>query len=152
MLTKAIVEELISPHEARVRVPRLDRVNDSAAHTATEDLTIATICTLPNCYLNVQVGDIVFVAYEDNTERKLVILGHLSRDAFYPSAADIVSNNLDVQGKFTCTENIQIGADVTYQDLEKLSGVTDNIQKQFDYLRTDIDKLFTLFDSLSNKG
>ena len=81
MITKAIVEEVLTPYQVRVRIPILDRVSSSELSTPTEELNIATICSLPNCYINVQKGDIVFVGFEDNTYRKAVILGHLSREA-----------------------------------------------------------------------
>lgn len=149
MITKAIVEELINPYQVRVRVPRLDGVLESPVHTAKEDLTIATICTLPNCYLNVQVGDIVFVAYEDNTERKLVILGHLSREASQSTtASDVLFNRLEVRDEFRCTDKCTIGEDITYTELKTLSGVKDNLQKQIDLLEQKIEQLFTLIDNI----
>ena len=81
MITKAIVEEIVSPYQVKIRIPLLDRVESSPMSTNTSDLNTATICSLPNCYMNVQVGDVVFVGFEDNTYYKAVVLGHLCRQA-----------------------------------------------------------------------
>ena len=99
MITKAIVEEIISPYEVRVRIPLIDRQDNTTLATKTEDLNIATICSLPNCYCNPQVGDVVFVGFEDNTYYKVVILGYLSREAMTPTYSDITFNNLVVKNK-----------------------------------------------------
>ena len=59
MITRAIVEEIVSPYQVKVRIPLLDRAESSPMSTKKEDLNIATICSLPNCYVNMQVGDVV---------------------------------------------------------------------------------------------
>lgn len=140
MITKAIVEEIISPYQARVRIPVLDRVESDGLFVPKDELSIATICTLPNCYLNVQVGDIVFVGFEDNAERKVVILGHLSREATLDSAVDLTVNNLNIRTSLTAPESSTIG-DITYSEIQALSGIKDNIQKQLDLIQEQIQDL-----------
>lgn len=127
MITKGFIEEIVSPYEVRVRIPTLDRSLTSSIATATEDLNIATICTLPNCYVNLQVGDVVFVGFEDNTYYKAVILGHLCRDEASTTYADLILGNLTVKNGF------KIG-DITQSEISQLVGVRDNLQKQIDNL------------------
>lgn len=131
MITKGIIEEIISPYEVRVRVPTLDRSLTSSIATATENLNIATICTLPNCYVNLQVGDVVFVGFEDNTYYKAVILGHLCREES-TTYADLILGNLTVKN------GCKIG-DVTQSEISQLVGVRDNLQKQIDNLSEKLE-------------
>lgn len=134
MITKAIVEEIISPYQVRIRIPLFNRTVDSALATKTEELNIATICTLPNCYVNLQVGDVVFVGFEDNTTYRAVVLGHLSREAASSTCADLVLNSLIVNGSTQLSSSTSIG-NVNSTELSCLQGVTDNIQRQLDSLK-----------------
>lgn len=139
MITKAVVEEILTPYQVRVRIPILDRVSSSELSTPTEELNIATICSLPNCYINVQKGDIVFVGFEDNTYRKAVILGHLSREAC-TTYSDINLNSLVVNSEVRLPLTTYIG-EVQPDQLAMLKGLTDNIQKQLDSLKEQQDRL-----------
>lgn len=140
MITKAIVEEIISPYEVRVRIPLLDRQKNTTLSTKTEDLNIATICTLPNCYCNPQVGDIVFVGFEDNTYYRVVILGYLCKEAMTPTYSDITFNSLQVKSSASLPEETTIG-NVTSSELAKLEGVRESIQKQLDNLKEQQTRL-----------
>ena len=111
--------------------------------TSKEDLNIATICTLPCCYINVQVGDIVFVGFEDYTYRKVVILGHLSMSGC-KTYADMNVNNLTAVGNVQLPVHTTIGS-VNSKELSALSGVRDNLQKQ-------IDSIIQRIDTLHGKG
>lgn len=139
MITKAIVEEVLSPYQVRVRVPLLDRATHTPLATKTENLNVATICTLPNCYINVQVGDVVFVGFEDNTSYKAVILGHLSKEAT-TTYADMILNSLEVTTKTKLSSDTSIG-DITPLEISYLHGLSDNIQNQIDSLKSDISRL-----------
>lgn len=145
MLTKAIVEEIISPYQVKVRIPILDRVTTSSVSTSNDNLNVATICSLPNCYINLQVGDVVFVGFEDNTYYKAVVLGHLCRQAATSSKADVLLNSIDVEGTAKLPENTTIGS-LTPLELSCLSGCSSNIQKQIsninDRLNVIMEKLF----------
>lgn len=143
MITKAIVEEILSPYQVKVRVPTLDRAASTVLATDTDSLNIATICSLPNCYINVQVGDIVFVGFEDNTYYKAVILGHLSRKAMCESYADITLGNLVVNATANLPSETHIGS-VTPSDLTNIISTKENVQKQIDDLRDKIDTIFEL--------
>lgn len=145
MITRGIVEEIVSPYKARVRVPLLNSISSEGLSTSTELLNVATICTLPHCYLNLQVGDVVFIGFEDKAYQKAVVLGHLSREAMTDTYADMTLGNLIVRTSTTLPKDTCVG-NVTSTELGHLSGVTANIQKQLDYLTEQqtviLNKLF----------
>lgn len=141
MITKAIVEEIVSPYQVKIRIPLLDGAPDSHMATKTDNLNVATICSLPNCYSNLQVGDVVFVGFEDNTYYKAVVLGHLSREAMTETYADVTFNHLVARGSAVLPKDIRIG-NLNYSDLEALSGITENIQKQINSLKEDISAIY----------
>lgn len=140
MITKAIVEQIMSPYEVKVRIPLLDRTTMSSLSTSTENLNLATICTLPNCYTNIQVGDVVFVGFEDNTYYKAVVLGHLAREAMSDTYADVIFNSIDVRETVRLSSDTSIG-EVTSSNISQLQGARDNLQKQIDNLQEQLDKL-----------
>lgn len=143
MITKAIVEEIVSPYQVKVRVPTLDRNSSSPLSTNSDNLNVATICSLPHCYINVQVGDVVFIAFEDNTYYRAVILGHLSREAMTNSYADVTFGNLTALASAQLPKDTYIG-EVTSKDINCLVGVTANIQKQLDSLKEQINQITEL--------
>ena len=140
MLTKGIVEEVISPHQVRVRLPVLNGFQDTGIATDTEELNIATVCTLPNCYVNLQVGDVVFVGFEDNTHYKAVVLGHLSREIQTSTYVDLTVSSLTALGNVRLPATTQIG-EVTAQEIACLSGIVGNIQKHIELLESRLTKL-----------
>lgn len=140
MITKAIVEQILTPYQVRVRIPILDRLTYAPMSASTSELNIATICCLPNCYMNVQVGDVVFIGFEDNTYDKAVILGHLSREAMNGTYSDVNFGTLTVRGGANLPVNTHIG-NVNDKELSCLSGVYDNIQAQINDLKQQVDDL-----------
>ena len=142
MITRAIVEEVVSPYQVKIRVPLLDRGANTPLATSKESLNTATICSLPNCYINVQVGDVVFVAFEDKTYYKAVILGHLSRATMTDTYADVTFGELTVDRAAILPQDTTIGA-VSSADIQMLQGVKDNLQKQIDSLKLQLELLQT---------
>ena len=140
MITKGIIEAVLSPYEVKVRIPTLDSVRASSLSTSTENLNTATICTLPNCYTNLKVGDVVFVGFEDNTYYKAVILGHLVRDSGDLPYADVKFGNLVARTSAKLPQETKIG-NVTSKELSSLQGTRDNLQKQLDNIHDKIDSL-----------
>lgn len=130
MITKAIVEKIISPYQVKVRIPVFDRVDTSSISTSTENLNTATICTLPNCYINIQVGDVVFVGFEDNTYHKAVVLGHLCKQNV-ETFCNIDLNKVTVATSAELPYNTTVGQ-IKPQELLCLAGVQSNIQLQLD--------------------
>ena len=141
MITRAIVEQIISPYEVRIRIPLLDGASYSPLSTKNNSLNNATICSLPNCYPNIQVGDVVFVGFEDNTYYKAVILGHLSREAMTETYADVSLGNVDIKTSASLPRDTTIH-EIGYAELSCLSGVKDNLQKQIDALQQEISRIY----------
>lgn len=138
MITKGIVEELISPYQVRVRIPLLDGIPSDPNSTKTKDLGIATICSLPNCYLNVNLGDIVFISFEDNTRDKLLVLGVLSAENQNKTYSELTLSRLDVVNEVKLPAQTTIG-NVTPEDIQKLTNLYDNVQKQLNSLKERLD-------------
>ena len=124
MITKGIVEEIFA-NQVKVRVPTFDKISDSNSSTHYEDLSVATICTLPNCSPNLQVGDVVFVSFEDNSRLNPVILGFLYNSS--SSNCDISLNSLDVGISAVLSDDTSIG-DVSSSNIKSLTNLHDNVQ------------------------
>lgn len=147
MITRAIVEYVLSPYEVKVKIPIFD---GAEVKTDKKDLTTATICSLPNCCMNVQVGDIVFIGFEDNTYHKAVILGHLSRELMQSTYSDVSFGRLDC---FSCANlpyDTKIG-EVSSKDISCLKGLKGNVQSQLDILEAQVKLLLAAINIDSDK-
>lgn len=140
MITRGIVEEVIDRYKVRVRLPLLDGVDGGNSNKTKDELRTMVICTLPRVDLNLQVKDIVFVAFEDYDETNAVVLGCLFRENASSTLASINAANLYVEGGAELPRCTSIGQ-VTADEIGYLSGVNDNIQKQ---LNSIFDRLKTL--------
>lgn len=140
MITKAIVESIVDKYSFRVRIPIINRSADAALHTPTEDLYVSSICTVAGCTPNVQVGDIVYVSFEDNDLSKPIILGYLYRDNMGDTICDFTVDSLTVEGATNLSSNTTIG-NVSANEISYLEGAKYNIQWQLDLQRADIDAL-----------
>lgn len=131
MLTKGIVEKIIDSYKIKVRIPVYNKPNYVNGATSTDNLYEACICTLPNCYINVQVGDIVILGFEDGDVSQPIILGCLCAKDITDSKIDLISNSLQALNSATLPQNTSIGK-VTAKDLGYLTGLKSNIQGQID--------------------
>jgi hypothetical protein len=144
MIVKAVVESIIDTYRVRIRIPLTDRDKASNIHTSDSDLDIATICTLPNCRPNIKVGDIVFVAMEKTYPvSQPVILGVLFRENLSKSFCDLVLDDLVVNSMCSLPRGTSIG-ELSYQELRRVAGVTDNVQLQLNSLSERISALESL--------
>lgn len=141
MITKAIVEEIVDTYRLRIRIPVIDRMSDlSAVSNSESDLNVAAVCSLPNCHMNLQPGDIVFVSIDDLVPDDIVVLGSLYCSKETKSLCDMLIQRLNVTTEVVLPDNTTVG-NVLPEELSQLSGVRDNIQKQIDALR---DMILTL--------
>lgn len=150
MITKAIVEQIVDSYNIRVRIPIIDRTAKSSIHTSTENLNVATICTVGGCSPNLRVGDVVIVALDDTLEENVVILGSCYRDTPSYTYSDIIHNQLDVRVKCTLPEETTIG-NVSAESLKHLSGAKDNLQRQITSLEERLSFLEEKLASLSGE-
>lgn len=81
MITKAYVEEKVDNYKYRVRIPLFDRTNEATYYTQFEDLSVATACVPKGINNSIEVGDVVFLGFEDNDASQPIILGQLYREA-----------------------------------------------------------------------
>lgn len=133
MVTKGIVEQVLKNNTVRVRLPVYDRPVIANVYNSLNDLSIASICTLPNTRLNLQKGDIVFVTFEDNDFAKPVILGCLYSEYMSKSLPEITLNSLAVSVNTHLSSDTYIG-NVLPQDIENLTGTSGNLQAQINLL------------------
>lgn len=140
MITRGIVEEVVDRYNVKVRLPLLDGVENSSQRKSSKDIRTMVICSLPRVDLNLQVNDIVFVAFEDYDETNAVVLGCLFRENASSTLANINAMSLYVEGGAVLPQSTSIG-DVTDMEISYLSGLTDNIQKQ---LNSIVDRIATL--------
>ena len=127
MITKAIVVSIVPPNKFKVRMPIFNGFSGQQGATPDDQLNDATLCTLPNSNNIVNVGDIVYVAFEDNDAGRPVILGHLYTGTSKTNTTiDLNIRELNVKdsqsmGKTSIAsaslpKNTAIG-DITYDDL-----------------------------------
>ena len=148
MITKGYIEEVVDKYTYKVRLPTLDNVKQPNIRTVDEDLPSASVCSQLNCDLNLQVGDVVFVGFEDNSRYKPVILGCLSSDFNNLSRPNINFNTLTVTGTAKLSKDTSIG-DVSYKNLQCLIGLSDNAQKQLNSKIKDVEKIKASISSIS---
>ena len=134
MITKGIVEEL-KGYQAKVRLPIYDGLANTKNATSNENLSYATVCVTTNLNNSLNVGDIVYVSFEDNDKGKPVILGQLYKEEMN-TLADIKLNSaninqLTVNKNASLPQNTSIGS-ISSKEIAALSGIKDNIQNQID--------------------
>ena len=91
MLCKGIIDKVISPYEARVRIPIYHQIPNSPFATNSEDLPIASISVMPGIEMALKAGDVVYIDFELDQRENPVIIGCLSR----PNSKS--SSNINVQ-------------------------------------------------------
>lgn len=133
MVTKGIIEKIVDTYTAKVRLPLYDGVPIGTISVPTDDLSDATTCTIAGAQPNLQVGDVVFVGFEDNDRGKPVILGCLYSPESSNSKADLSLNSLEVLINASLPEETNIGS-VTSDEIKNLLYSKDNIQVQLDNL------------------
>ena len=140
MITKGIVEDIIDTYQVRVRLPIFDKVDGAKNATKNEDLSIGTVCCLPNSSYQVNVGDVVFLGFEDNDISKPIILGQLYRDVDSNTLMTLVLGTLETKTSTVLCKNTTIG-DVSANEIKCLSGIKTNIQQQLNSIIEDISKI-----------
>lgn len=148
MITKGIVEEILTNYSIKVRLPILDSIEGTRDATPTSDLSEAIICAAPNSEINFTIGDIVIVGFEDNDDSKPIILGFLSKESGNISSISNNLSKLNVNVSAKLPKDTSIG-NVSSQDISMLQGAKFNIQSQLDNSNTSINELEKVVDDLS---
>lgn len=127
MITKAIIEDIVSDYQVKVRIPIFDSSDGFSQATSTTELNNAIICTLPKCSFNPSIGDIVLVGFEDFDPGKPIILGCLFKESGNTSVMDLEVGCLTANSIVKLSENTTIGT-ITYKDLQELVDLKNNFQ------------------------
>ena len=142
MITKAIVEEKINQYQYRVRIPIFDRVNDSPQHTDFKDLAIATVSTPRGINNNIQVGDVVFVGFEDNNASQPIILGHLYREQLTKEDQSFLNiSQINVSGHAQLPLSTRIDNLNIYDEIVSLESTIEDLKSTINELNLKINSL-----------
>ena len=121
MVTKGIVIELIED-KAIVRLPIFDGIEGTQNATGKNNLSKATVCTLPNATNVLSVDDIVYVAFEDDDISKPVIIGHLKKERLTKTTPSLKLGELSTSSTTNLSEYTSIG-NITPTEIKMLKGV-----------------------------
>lgn len=135
-MVKGVIERVESNYSYRVRIPIIHKVENTPGAVATEDLPIAPVCTSPGINPTYQVGDIVWLDFENDEMGMPVIVGILYREEPSKAIADINCSSINVEVDTTLPEDTKIGA-TGYKSIQALPNIIDrinNIQEQLEYL------------------
>lgn len=124
MIVKGIVESIENRNSIKVRVPFLNGAAVQADSTPTDDLPNCTICQLPNLNMQLAIGDVVWLGFENAQWDKPVILGFL--DINQKSEISPVVNSIDISHTANLPYETTIG-NVLPESIACLTGVKDNI-------------------------
>ena len=151
MITRGIVEKLLDRYTIKVRMPILNRMKQNSNSILSDDLNEAVVSVPPNFDPNINVGDVVFVAFEDNNFGKPVVIGYLYRSNMTPTYGDIILNSINVKIAANLSADTTIG-DVSSTNISYLKGVTSNIQGQLDSLKDSDTILSNAFVEWTKSG
>ena len=150
MITKAYIQEVLSPHRVRVRIPlyhMIENVNGSVPSTL---LPIATMAIQPNAKVLPEVGDVVIVAFEEDDLSSPIVIGYLYSPNECLSKLDIDCSSIIVGGDATLSSSTVIG-DISYDNIECLKNQRDNIADALFKISSDIDNLNRRLNELEYK-
>ena len=114
MVTKAIVEEVIDPYSARVRIPIFHKIGASSFATINNELPIAPICAMPGSTFTLKPGSIVYVAFELGKPERPVIMGVLSRPE-ESASSDLSVGSLKVDLECTLPDDLKLSNKLNQQ-------------------------------------
>jgi len=145
MLTRGIVEKILTKYLIKVRIPTLDRSLSSSVKVNPDNLSDCPICTLSHYDPNLQVGDVVIVGFEDNTLGKPIILGYLYKQDMGNSYGNFDLNSLNVKLHSSLPKDTTIG-EIKSSEIAFLKDVKGNIQGQLNSLNDKIKKPTNIID------
>ena len=141
MITRGIVEEIVSPYQIKVRIPSLDRSTIHSNNATRNNINIATICSLPRCNLNLQPGDVVFVAFEGRDSfDDLVILGVLYKETSSKGIPKQQLQELTVLSTASLPFDTSIG-DVSSSAIQSLRGCKGNLQEELTIIKERLQNI-----------
>ena len=138
MITKAIIEKIVSNRSYQVRIPIFDKVQ--SASLSNNSLQTAYVSSQLNNGMNLSIGDIVFVDFEDNSYFNPVIVGILYSQDNTKSIPDVEFNSLKVSNNAAFSKDTYMGDSITYENIVCLKNSEKNIQLQLDELLNSLEE------------
>ena len=130
----------------KIRIPEIHGISSNAGGVSDDKLPYATVSGF-DCFENLyEVGDIVWVSFENNNLANPVVLGQFLKPDIEKEVVDetdtsdklpkttLLLKDLEVKGETKLGESTSIGK-VNQTEISYLSGVNKNIQVQFDSIR-----------------
>lgn len=153
MITKGIVEKLIDKNHIKVRVPIYDKSTESPDCVKTDDLTVATVCSPAGIQQHYCIGDVVYLAFEQDQRSEPVILGRLQTAELSKSTSDIrtdsievlVNYKLPVEGDSINNGAVGVSNDFVNQEIVALEQRIRDLETQLSYDVGDV--MFTTNDA-----
>lgn len=140
MITKAIIQQLNTNEDNhfKVYIPLLRKANNSK-----EDAVLsATALSISGIINNFQIGDVVFVAFEDSSYEKPIILGKLLKNGEEDITTKIICSSLKVLEKTSLSYNTSIDT----LNMQDVSNKLNNLIENEDILAQDV-----LYETNENK-
>lgn len=145
MVTRGIVQKVISETEVQVKVPMFGMIEEEEDEAQVNELPIARICTTPGCHPNFKKDDIVLISIEDNDLNTVMIMGRLIPDDKSVGTSVATFENLLVEKDTVLSKNTQIG-DVLAENIAHLEGSEYNLQEQ---LNTNMNQKIEFLEFMS---
>lgn len=139
MITKAYIQEVLTPYSVRVRIPLYHKIENVNGSTRQELLPIAYISAPPNVKIDPKVGDVVIVTFEEENLSKPIVIGYLYSNKDTTSTINIECENLTSTGETILGKNTLIG-DIKYENIACLKNMTENISDSIRIMQSDISK------------
>ena len=134
MITKAIIKEKVG-NKFKVRIPLFE-----SAGNLNEIIFTATVCYEPGNLEAYNLGDIVFVAFENNEIKKPVIIGKLYLGEEENPRAEFLAAKLNISTSAVLPANTSIG-NITPEELYTAIKNNDSFEYRIEQLEKKINDL-----------
>lgn len=128
MIVKGIVERATDRNDIKVRIPFLNGLASQVDSTPTDDLPNAALCQLPNANIKLEVGDIVWVNFENTRWESPVIVGFLNIEQ--KSQMSFIGDSTEISVSAKLPRDTQIG-EVSAESIDCLRGLETNLHDYF---------------------
>lgn len=141
--------DLVVDNKFKIYIPIFRRAGEPKNSKLGASTTYATLCYNPGAENGYRVGDIVYVAFENNQIGEPVIIGKLFLNKTQDSenSTYLIGDELNVSKKATLPLNTTIG-DITGEQLAKLFRVVANLEN---IITNDYKEANELMDTLNGE-
>ena len=129
-MVKGIIEKVENKYSYKVRIPVFHKIENTPGATPTDNLPTVPVCTLPGVNPIYQVGDIVWLGFENDEIGTPVIIGLLYREEQSNAISDMdcASITVQVDAKFPASTKIGDIGDKSLQALPQIIDAVNNLQ------------------------